>query len=104
MRNSAIAAGAILLLDLMLLKLIGLGSSTRLADLLFIEGAVLMVLGGMRDLSRSLTLSKVRQLLSRQSFHTPPDRPTASRGAVLLLFTGIFLCLLAFCVLLLNGG
>lgn len=101
---SATAALGILLLDLLFLNLLDFFEKIRLADLLFIKGAVLMVVGGMRDMSRSLTLSKVRDLLHRKSVHAPPDPHTASRGAALLLFTGVFLCLLAFAALLTNAG
>ncbi|UCF94724.1 MAG: hypothetical protein JSW39_11390 [Desulfobacterales bacterium] len=65
----------------------------RLGDALFLEGAVLLVAGGLVDVGRSLTVAHIRRIgRSRMDAPPPQVQKTGPTGYVLLL-AGILLCL-----------
>ena len=102
--KAAMLSTGILLLDMVGLWLLGLWGKARLADVLFVEGAVLMVISGMKDFSRSLTMANIRHLFSRRGFHTTIRSHSHSAGALVLLLSGIFLCIQAVFVIPLLVG
>ena len=79
-------------LDSFGLWLLGKWAPGRLSDLLLLEGALLMLLGGIAEVSRSITLETIRRLFSGDALHIPPDRRRPSAAAPLMLATGILLC------------
>ena len=102
--KAAILSMGILLLDMVCLWSLDLWGKVRLTDVLFMEGALLMVISGMKDFSLSLTMANVRHLFNRRGFHTAPKNATHSAGAIVLLICGILLCIQAVFVLLLLDG
>ena len=97
--KAAILSTGILLLDMVCFWSLDLWEKVRLADVLFMEGGLLMVISGMKDFSRSLTMANVRHLFSLRGFHAAPNNHTHSAGALVLLLSGIFLCIQAIFVL-----
>ncbi|HSB72323.1 MAG TPA: hypothetical protein VLT62_23585 [Candidatus Methylomirabilis sp.] len=70
------------------------GGSWRrmMGDALFLEGAVLLVAGGLIDVGRSLTVAHIRGLGERQAGDPPPRIRKPGRTYVLLI-AGLLLCL-----------
>ena len=102
--KAAILSTGILLLDMFCLWSLDLWEKVGLADVLLVEGALLMVISGMKDFSHSPTMANVRHLFSRRGFHTAPKNHTHSAGAIVLLISGILLCIQAVFVLPLLVG
>ncbi len=102
--KATILSTSILLLDMFCLCLLDLWEKVRLADVLLVEGALLMVISGMKDFSHSPTMANVRHLFSRRGFHAAPINHTHSGSAIVLLISGILLCIQAVFVLLLFVG
>jgi hypothetical protein len=63
-----------------------------IGDVLFIEGAVLLVAGGLIDVCRSPTFAHIRAL-SRSRIGDPPPRIRQPNRNYILLIAGLLLCL-----------
>ena len=70
------------------------GASWRkiMGDALFLEGAVLLVAGGLVDVGRSLTVAHIRGLREGRAGDPPPRIQKPGRTYVLLI-AGLLLCL-----------
>jgi hypothetical protein len=62
-----------------------------LGDALFLEGAVLMVTGGMLDIGGSVTFGHIRSLGKSRFGDAPPEVKAPGRNYVVLL-AGLMLC------------
>ncbi|CAB5138055.1 hypothetical protein D3OALGB2SA_4057 [Olavius algarvensis associated proteobacterium Delta 3] len=70
----------------------------RLADAVFLQGGVMILVAGCRDFASSLTVSNIRKLRQHNAFNQPPVKPSSSAGASVILLIGIFLCVQALIV------
>ena len=77
-----------LLLDLSLKDLPGV---------VFLEGGILFVVGGLMDVRESLTVKNLR-LLRASGVHSPPPKYDKTSGLWLLLISGLFLCIQSFLI------
>ena len=102
--KAAILSTGILLLDMVCLWMLDMWGKARLSNVLLIEGALLMVIGGMKDFYHSPTMVNVRHLFSRRGFHMAPKNHPHSAGDIVLLISGILLCIQAVFVFLLLVG
>lgn len=89
-------SAGILLLNIIFIHYSELAEKLRLVDALFLEGAILMVLGGMGDAFQSLTIANIRRLLNGSDSYSFPIRHERSSLAAVMLLTGIFLMIHAF--------
>ena len=83
-----------------------LGVSWRrsIADILFLEGAVLLVAGGLIDMGRSVTFAHIRAVLGLRISDPPAPVQGPGRNYILLI-AGLLLCLQgALAVYLLPAG
>jgi len=64
--------------------------SPHIIDILFLEGAVLIVAGGLCDLSQSISFSHIRALIKSNSTDPPPIKRARSAG--ILLISGLLVC------------
>jgi hypothetical protein len=64
--------------------------SQNIIDILFLEGALLIVAGGLGDFSKSITFSHIRALLKSNSSAPPPIKK--ARLAGILLISGLLIC------------
>lgn len=63
-----------------------------LGDALFLEGAVLLVAGGLLDIGRSVTFSHIRALRTSRFSDAPPEVKAPGR-IYLVLLAGLMLCI-----------
>ena len=75
----------------LVLWLLGLPWQGLWGDVLFIEGALLLILGGLTDVGRSVTVTHIRTLTKRKPSDPPPQLKRPGRRYILLL-AGIMLC------------
>ena len=59
-------------------------------DVLFLEGALLIVAGGLCDLSKSITFSHIRAMIKSNSSAPPPIKKARLTG--ILLISGLLIC------------
>ena len=85
----AIAEGAGVLSGVSI-ELLGLPWRRSLGDVLFFEGAVLLVLGGLLDMGRSITIAHIRAL--PRIGEAPPSVQRPGRTFILLM-AGVLMCL-----------
>ena len=71
--------------------LLGLPWQDLLGDALFIEGALLLIAGGLTDVGRSVTVAHIRSLAKRHPSDPPPQIRAPGRRYI-LLSAGILLC------------
>jgi hypothetical protein len=64
--------------------------SQNIIDILFLEGAVLIVVGGLCDLGKSITFSYIRVLIKSNTSAPPPIN--RARLADILLISGLLIC------------
>jgi uncharacterized membrane protein YidH (DUF202 family) len=64
--------------------------SQNIVDVLFLEGALLIVAGGLGDLSKSITFSHIRAMIKSNSSVPPPIKK--ARLAGILLISGLLIC------------
>ncbi len=62
-----------------------------LGDVLFMEGALLLIIGGLTDVSRSVTVAHIRALARRHPSDPPPQVKAPGRRYILLI-AGMVLC------------
>ena len=63
----------------------------KLADTLFLEGAVLLVVGGFMDIGRSITFEHIRALRN-SSIGDPPQKVKKHGFTYVFLIAGLLLC------------
>ena len=80
------------LLSAACIALTGVSWRRTMGDALFLEGAVLLVAGGLIDVGRSLTVSQIR-LLQGGRVGDPPPRIQKPGRTYVLLIAGLLLCL-----------
>ena len=73
-----------------IIRLAGLPWRRILGDALFVEGAVLLVAGGLLDFGRSVTVTQIRRL-NKSNFHTAPPPVKKPGPGYVLLFAGLLL-------------
>jgi hypothetical protein len=71
------------------IELLGKPWQGSIGDTLFVEGGVFLVLGGLLDLGRSITVSQLRRL-GRSPEAPPPVRKPG--GMSILVIAGLLLC------------
>jgi len=64
--------------------------SQKIVDVLFLEGALLIVAGGIGDLSKSITFSHIRAMIKSNSSAPPPIKKARLTG--ILLISGLLIC------------
>jgi hypothetical protein len=62
----------------------------NIIDVLFLEGALLIVAGGLCDLSKSITFSHIRALIKSNTSVLPPIKRARLGG--ILLISGLLIC------------
>ena len=72
--------------------LLGFPWRRSVGDALFLEGAVLLIVGGLIDMSHSITFSRIRALRRSKVSDPPPPIHTPRRNYILLI-AGTLLCL-----------
>jgi hypothetical protein len=72
--------------------LLGLPWQGLLGDLLFIEGGLLLITGGLADVLQSVTVAHIRSLAKRHPSDPPPQVRGPGRRYILLL-AGMLLCM-----------
>ena len=71
--------------------MLGLPWRSFLADAMLLEGAFLFVIGGIIDLSRSITFTSIRGL-RKFRFTDPPPHVKPHRKVYILFIAGLVLC------------
>ena len=87
-----IAAEGICAITAVAIRLMGFPWRRVLGDALFLEGAVLLVAGGLLDIGRSVTFSHIRALRRSRFGDAPPEVKAPGRNYVVLL-AGLILCI-----------
>jgi hypothetical protein len=72
------------------LELLGLPWRRLMGDALFFEGALLLVLGGLLDMGRSITIAHIRAL---PRIGEAPPRVRKPGRTFILLIAGVLMCL-----------
>lgn len=93
--KALIFSAVIFLLNIVCLEYLDLFRKERLANAIFLEAAILMVMGGITDFVLSLTMRNIRNVKSIHDFNAPPVEHKRSASASVLLLSGIFLCIYA---------
>jgi hypothetical protein len=83
-------AEGVSVLTALCIELAGIPWRSAIGDTLFFEGAVLLVIGGLVDMARSVTFTHIRAL--PQIGGAPPRIRKPGRSVVLLI-AGLLLCL-----------
>jgi len=73
-------------------ELLGAPWRRSIGDILFLEGAILLVAGGLIDVSRSVTFGRIRAVLRSQIADPPAPIQGPGRNYILLI-AGLLLCL-----------
>ena len=97
---AVVLAQALCVLSALSIKLLGMPWRKTLGDLLFLEGALLLVAGGLLDLCRSITLAHIRGL-HKSRFGEPPSPVKKPGRGYVLLIAGLLLCIQAVLLLVL---
>jgi hypothetical protein len=71
------------------MELLGKPWRRSIGDTLFVEGAIFLVMGGLLDLSRSITVSQIRRLA--RVGQAPPTIRTPGRIYILVI-AGLLMC------------
>lgn len=79
-----------MILTVVVFRWLGTAKSPNFVDVLFFEGAVLIVAGGLCDFGRSITFSHIRALIKSNASAPPPIKRTRLAG--ILLIAGLLLC------------
>ncbi len=72
------------------IALLGIPWRRSMSDLLFLEGAVLLVAAGLTDISRSITVAHIRAL---SRIGEPPPSVRRIGRTIILVMAGVLLCL-----------
>lgn len=86
---SILLAEGVGLLSGVAIELLGKPWRGTIGDTLFVEGAVFLVLGGLLDLGRSITVSQIRRLGRPQDAPPPVRKPG---GMSILVIAGLLMC------------
>jgi len=88
--RSVLLAEGLVIATIAVFRWLDPAKSPHMIDILFLEGAVLIVAGGLCDLSQSITFSQIRALIKSNSTDPPPIKRTGSAG--ILLISGLLIC------------
>ena len=86
-----ILAEGCLVVDVFIVRMLGLPWRSFLPDAMFFEGAFLFMAGGFIDVSRSITFTHIRRLRKYRPTDPPPQVKTPGKGYILLI-AGLLLC------------
>ena len=86
-----VLAEGFFIVDVFIVRLLGVPWRNFLADAMLFEGAVLFIAGGILDLGRSITFAHIRGLRTYRPTDPPAQVKTPGKGYILLI-AGIFLC------------
>ncbi len=86
-----IVAEGLCVITAIVIGLLGFPWRRVLGDALFLEGAVLLVTGGLLDIGRSITFGHIRALRKSRFDDGPPEIKKPGRNYVILI-AGLVLC------------
>jgi hypothetical protein len=88
--HSVLLAEGLVIVTLAVFHWLDPAKSQNIIDILFLEGALLIVAGGLCDLSKSITFTHIRALI-RSNTSAPPPIKRARLGGILLI-SGLLIC------------
>ena len=88
--QSILLAEGLVIVTIAVFRWLDTAKSPHIIDILFLEGAVLIVAGGLCDLSQSITFSHIRALIKSNTSAPPPIN--RARLAGILLISGFLIC------------
>jgi hypothetical protein len=88
--QSVLLAEGFVIVTVAVFRWLDTAKSQNIIDILFLEGALLIVAGGLGDFSKSITFSHIRALLKSNSSAPPPIKK--ARLAGILLISGLLIC------------
>jgi hypothetical protein len=88
--QSVLLAEGFVIVTVAVFRWLDTANSQNIVDILFLEGALLIVAGGLGDFSKSITFSHIRALLKSNSSAPPPIKK--ARLAGILLISGLLIC------------
>jgi hypothetical protein len=88
--QSVLLAEGLVIVTVAVFRWLDTAKSQDIIDVLFLEGAVLIVAGGLCDFCKSITFSHIRALLKSNTYAPPPIERTRLAG--ILLIAGLLIC------------
>ena len=88
--QSVLLAEGLVVVTIAVFRWLDPAKSLNIIDILFLEGALLMVAGGLCDLSKSITFSHIRALIRSKTSPPPSYKRTGLAG--ILLIAGLLVC------------
>ena len=88
--QSVLLAEGLVIVTVAVFRCLDAEKSQNIIDVLFLEGAVLILAGGLGDICKSITFSHIRALIKSNTSAPPPIERTRLAG--ILLIAGLLIC------------